>query len=566
MKTLFKRPLLLLGLLALLLVFSGSAKLAAAQSAAPLLIVGQVLDSQNTPVTAAHVTLIQPGLEEALSETETQEDGRFTLVVPVDFSTQVLAVSIERHHFATTEFTLSETQIAGLHNGQSLTLPTTTLARQISLAFWIAALVFIGILALVATGKLHTTLAALLGTSLLLGISYLGKPISPDLYVFDFERALGYIDWNVIFLVMGMMIVIAIVENTGIFQWMAFFAYRASGGRMWLLLPILMLITGVASAFLDNVTTMLLMTPITVQIALALGINPLALLMPEVMASNVIGVSTLVGTPTNILIGSYGNLSFNDFLNNLTPGVLLAFIGLAAYSWAIYRKDMDAASAPTERLLEKLRERGKITQPEHLRKAGWVGAGMLLLFVFGEQIHLLPAVTALMGATALLVWIQPDIEEMIEAVDWTTLVFFMGLFIVVGGVQEVGLISIIADGIGNVVGDNLVLAMLAVIWLSALLSMVIANIPFTAAMLPVVGFLTATIPGADTKVLYYCLSVGAAMGGNGSLIGASANMVTAGIAEAAGFRITYPYFLKKGFPAVLITVSLATVWLLIRFT
>jgi Na+/H+ antiporter NhaD/arsenite permease-like protein len=177
----------------------------------------------------------------------------------------------------------------------------------------------------------------------------------------------------------------------------------------------------------------------------------------------------------------------------------------------------------------------------------------------------LPAVTALIGATALMVWIRPNIEEMIEAVDWTTLVFFMSLFIVVGAIQEVGLISFIADGIGKLVGEHLLLTMLVIIWLSALLSTVVANIPFTAAMLPVVGYLSATVPGANSKVLFYCLSVGSAMGGNGSLIGASANMVTAGIADSAGYPITYAYFLKKGFPALLITVGLATLWLLYRF-
>jgi Na+/H+ antiporter NhaD/arsenite permease-like protein len=170
-----------------------------------------------------------------------------------------------------------------------------------------------------------------------------------------------------------------------------------------------------------------------------------------------------------------------------------------------------------------------------------------------------------MGATALLVWIRPDIEEMIEAVDWTTLVFFITLFVVVGGIQEVGLISFIATGIGDLVGENLILAMFVVTWFSAILSTVIANIPFTAAMLPVVGYLTATIPGAGNKALFYCLSVGSAMGGNGSLIGASANMVTAGIAERAGHPVTYVYFIKKGFPALILTVALAMVWLLIRF-
>lgn len=528
-------------------------------------VTGSVYDKQAQPVVGALVTLVDGQNGESLAEAVTQEDGRYTLALPEEIP-DPLQVHITRSHFNESTLSLSSEIIDSLRLGKTLVVPDVTLTRHIAPAFWIATLIFVGVLVLIATGILHNTLAALVGASLIFLISYLGHPIYEGLYIFDFEASLNYIDWNVIFLIMGMMIVIAVIENTGIFQWLAFFAYRVSGGRMWLLLPILMLITGIASAFLDNVTTMLLMTPITVQIAISLGINPLALLIPEVLASNVIGVSTLVGTPTNILIGSYAGISFNDFLQNLTPGVLLAFIGLIVYSWFIYRKDLNKAQGPSELLLQKLEERGQIVEPDHLKKAGVVGLGMLILFIFGERIHLLPAVTALIGATALMVWIRPDIEEMIEAVDWTTLVFFMSLFIVVGAIQEVGLISFIADGIARLVGDNLNLAMLAVIWIGAILSMVVANIPFTAAMLPVIGYLTATIPGAESKALFFCLSVGSAMGGNGSLIGASANMVTAGIAESAGYPITYMNFLKKGFPAVLITVSLATLWLMFRFT
>jgi Na+/H+ antiporter NhaD/arsenite permease-like protein len=462
---------------------------------------------------------------------------------------------------------LEDTAIQSLRSGQPVEVPTVILVRRITPAFWIATIVFAGVLVLIATGVIHNTLAALLGMAIVLGVSYLGEPINEGFFIFLFQGALAYVDWGVIFLIMGMMMVIAVVERTGIFQWMAFMAYRMSGGRMWLLVIILMFITGIASAFLDNVTTMLLMTPISVQIALALGINPLALLIPEVFASNIIGISTLIGTPTNILIGSFANITFTGFLVNLTPGILLAMLGLVIYCLLVYREDLfTGVGRGASTLLEgKLAERAQITEPVHLRKAAWVGGGMLLLFVFGEHIHLIPAVTAIIGATALLIWIRPNIEEMIEAVDWTTLVFFIALFVIVGAIQEVGLISVIAEAIGDLVGDSLLLAMLAVIWSSAILSTVIANIPFTAAMLPVVAFLSTTIPGADSKVLFFCLSVGSAMGGNGSLIGASANMVTAGIADRAGFPITYAYFLRKGFPALLLTVALATLWLLLRF-
>ena len=555
---------LLLGI-GLILAFSGMHTRAETPAPSPLLT-GSVYDRQRQPVTGAEVTISAGHESEPISEATTQPDGRYALSLP-EMMPDTLVVRIERAHFEEMTVELDADAIQLLQNGQPVALPDTTLLRRVGLAFWIATFIFVAVLVLIATGKLHNTLAALLGASLILAVSYLGRPLLEDFFIFDFWGALRYVDWNVIFLIMGMMIVIAVVERTGLFQWLAFAAYRLSGGRLWLLLPILMIVTGVASALLDNVTTMLLMAPITVQIAVALGVNPLALLMPEVMASNVVGISTLVGTPTNILIGSYAQISFDDFLTNLTPGVLLALVCLIVYSELAYRRELKAADrgGASPLLLEKLAERARITEPDHLKKVGVVGAAMIVLFVFGERVHLLPAVTALIGATALLVWIRPDIEEMIEEVDWTTLVFFMALFIDVGAIQEVGLISFIAGGIGRLMGGHLLLTMVTVTWLSALLSMLIDNIPFTAAMLPVIGYLTATVPGAHTKALFYCLSVGSAMGGNGSLIGASANMVTAGIAERAGHPITYVYFFKKGFPAVVLTVALTTLWLLLRF-
>ncbi len=566
MKTLVRPWWLAVVLLAISLVLVLGGRGTRAEEPLPPLVTGNIYDRQGQPVAGAEVTLHATREGDPLSEATTQPNGLFALTLPETIP-GTLIIHIGRAHFEEMDITLSTDAIQALRDGQSVGLPDTTLPRRVSLAFWIATLVFVGMLVLIATGKLHNTLAALLGASAVFAVSYLGHPLLEELFIFDFDTALGYVDWNVIFLIMGMMIIIAVVERTGIFQWLAFTAYRLSGGRLWLLLPILMLVTGVASAFLDNVTTMLLMTPITIQIALAMGINPLALLMPEVMASNVVGISTLIGTPTNILIGSYASITFNDFLTNLTPGVLMALVGLILYSVFIYRRDLLASGAGgiSPLLLERLAERARIAEPDHLKKAGWVGAAMLVLFILGERIHLLPAVTALMGATALLVWIRPDIEEMIEAVDWTTLVFFISLFVVVGAIQEVGLISLIADAIGRLVGENLLLAVLVVIWFSAVLSTVIANIPFTAAMLPVVGYLTTTIPGAESLVLFYCLSVGSAMGGNGSLIGASANMVTAGIAERAGHPIAYVYFFKKGFPALVITVSLASIWLILHF-
>jgi Na+/H+ antiporter NhaD/arsenite permease-like protein len=430
----------------------------------------------------------------------------------------------------------------------------------------VATITFVTMLVLIALEKLHNTMAALLGAAVVLGVSFVGRPLNPDLLIFDFEQALQYVDFDVIFLVMGMMIVIGILETTGIFQWMAYQAYRLSRGRAWLLVIILMLLTSVASAMLDNVTTMLLMTPITLEIALALGINPLALIIPEVLASNIGGISTLIGTPTNILIGSYADISFSGFLINLTPGVLLAQAALTGYVLLIYRRQYQAVSEGlSPAMLERLREDGRITQPGTLGKAGAIFILMLVFFVVGERIHLVPAVTAIVGAVFMLLVVGPRVEEMMKVVDWTTLMFFIALFMVIGAIQEVGLINFIAVSIKNVVGENLTSALLIVMWAGAFLSGAIDNIPFTAAMLPVVGFLTRTIPGASSNVLFYGLSVGSAMGGNSSLIGASANMVTAGITERAGYPISYMTFLKVGLPATIITVAMAMIWLLVRF-
>jgi Na+/H+ antiporter NhaD/arsenite permease-like protein len=214
---------------------------------------------------------------------------------------------------------------------------------------------------------------------------------------------------------------------------------------------------------------------------------------------------------------------------------------------------------------ERLKEAGRIKEPERLRKAGIIFGAMLFLFITGDAFGLEPAVTAIMGAVAMLVWVTPDVEEMLKVVDWTTLVFFIALFISVGALQEVGLISLIAMGISNLVGDNLTLAILVIVWSAALLSGVIDNIPFTATMLPVVDFLTRTIPGAGSNVLWYGLSIGSAMGGNSTLIGSSPNLVTAGISERAGYKISYMDWLKVGLPVMLITVTVGTIWLIIRF-
>jgi Na+/H+ antiporter NhaD/arsenite permease-like protein len=548
------------------LVLFGGRSLPAARAAGPISLAGRLLDPQGQPVRGAEVVVREGHNRSPIAVAESQPSGGFIANLPHTPFSSRLYIEIARPHFQSQEIELEAEMVAHLNAGESLHLPDIELVRRITPGFWVATVTFVGILALIALEKLHNTMAALLGVAVVLGTSFVGGAVNPNLFIFDFERALEYVNFDVFFLVLGMMIVIGVIEETGIFQWLAYQAYRLSGGQGWLLVIILMIITAVASALLDNVTTMLLMTPMTIQIALAIGVPPLSLLLPEVLASNIGGISTLIGTPTNILIGSYANLTFNDFLRKLTPGVLMAIAVLVAYILIYYRKQLFARTGGlSETLLARLKESGRITQPQKLAKASVVFAAMLVLFVIGERFHLVPAVTAILGAVAMLLWIAPDVDQMLKVVDWTTLMFFIALFITVGAIQEVGLISIIADGIARLVGDSLPGTILVLVWAAALLSGVIANIPLTAAMLPVVAFLTSTVPGASNQVLFYSLSIGSAMGGNSSLIGASANLVTAGIAERAGYRISYLEFLKVGLPATILTVATGTAWLFFRF-
>jgi len=528
------------------------------------IIAGRLFDPQGQPIVAAEVSAHVPNEGEAIAEAESQEDGSWVLVL--DHVPEEASVHIHRYHFVDQVIELDAADLVRLQATGTLWIAELSLEREVTAGFWIATAIFVIVLLLIAFEKLHSTTAALLGISAVFLVSAFGTAFAPSMYILNFERALTYINWEVIFLVMAMMIVVAVIEETGIFQWTAFQAYRLSRGRSWVLVLILMAVTAVASALLDNFTTMLLMTPISMQIGLALGINPLALIIPEVLASNVGGITTLIGTPTNILIGAYAGIGFNDFLVNQTIGVLIALAAMGAYVIWHYRKEWAKVSGGvSETLYEKLKENGRIRNPNALKKSLVVFVFILIGFVVGERIHVVPAVPAIIGATVLLIWLKPDISHMIKAIDWTTLVFFMTLFMVVGAVQEVGLIALVSEGISQVVGENLGLSIFVIVVGVGTLSTVVANIPLAASMLPVVEFLTGSIPGANTKVLYYALSMGAAMGGNGFLIGAEANLVTAGITSQAGSPIPFKEFFKIGLPITYITLFIGYLWLMIRF-
>ncbi len=528
-------------------------------------VAGTVTDDHGQPLGDARLNLFVDGKEAPVATALSQADGTYLLVLPDVGPVASVRVEVSRPHFETAVWSPDPQQLKILLEPDSFLIANIRLERRLTLSFWIATLAFISMLAIVATERLHNTLAVLLAAALVLTISLVGGMLNPDLFVFSFQQALGFIDFEVIFLLLGMMIVIGVIEETGIFQWLAYQAYRVSRRRVWLLAIILMLVTFVTSALLDNAVTMLLVTPITLEIALVLGINPLSLVLPAVLSANVGGMATLVGTPVNIVIGSYAGLGFNSFLAHLSPATLLVEAGLIGYVLFVYRREHRAARPkPSPRLLRQLEQDSRIKDAAKLRKAGITFAGLLLLFIFGEPLHLSPPVAAIAGAVVMLIWVNRDIEQLMGAVDWTTLVFFMGLYMMIGAVQEVGLLAYAADGIGALVGNNGLAAMLATVWIAAILSGVVDNVPFAAAMLPVVGFLSRSIPAAS-PVLFYALAVGANLGGNATLIGSSANLVVKGIAERAGFSIGFSDFLKIGLPATLITTTLGCVWLLVHF-
>jgi Na+/H+ antiporter NhaD/arsenite permease-like protein len=369
---------------------------------------------------------------------------------------------------------------------------------------------------------------------------------------------------NVIFLLMAMMVIVGILKKTGLFQWMAYKSYEVTRGNLFLLVSVLMLVTGFISALLDNVTTMLLIIPVSVEIALALRLDPLKLLVPEAFASNVGGTATLIGDPPNIMLGSYAQLSFLDFCRHLTVICAICLVvGILYFVWRIRREYSKPRAGSFSKMVERLRAEYKITD-RRLVSRGLVILGVtVLLFIVHGLLGMPPCVAAMAGAALLMVVGKVDIVEMLEhEIEWPTLIFFAMLFVVVGGAQETGLIDIVAEWVRNIAGGSLVVAVLVIFWVSAISSSLVDNIPFTATMLPVVAQLSGVLNGGHGGVLWWALALGACLGGNATMIGASANVITVGIAERAGYGISFTRYFKMVAVPTLLTLVLSMVWLL----
>jgi Na+/H+ antiporter NhaD/arsenite permease-like protein len=474
---------------------------------------------------------------------------------------------VERPGYITQRVALDKIVASGLTPDGSplyLTHNAIMLENDINPAFWIASAVLILIYIIIAAELMHRTLAAVLGGAVLLAVSYTIGSFNPDYFVISFEAAMDAIDLNVIFLLMAMMIIVGVTKKTGLFQWMAYKSFQMAKGNVFILVAILMIITAVVSAFLDNVTTMLLIIPVTFEIARTLKINPVALLMSEVFASNVGGTATLIGDPPNILIGSYANLSFADFAQNLTLVCIICLVASIAYFLWWYRKDLRKADmGNVEETLAKLKVEYRITNAKLLRQCLVMLGITIFLFVIHGMLHMEPSVAALLGAAILLAISRVSIVEMLEhEVEWPTLIFFIFLFIVVGAAENTGLIQVVAQWVKDMSQGDLVLAILLIMWVSGIASALVDNIPFTATMLPIVAFLTESIPGAQGGILWWALALGACLGGNGTMIGASANVVTVGLAEKNGYTITFLGYLKVVAIPTLITLVIASLWVI----
>ena len=410
----------------------------------------------------------------------------------------------------------------------------------------LAGAIFLFTYAIIVSERLHRTTAALMGGMLMILLGILPQ-----------EEAFAAIDLNVIFLLTGMMVIAYFMSETGVFQWAAVQAVRLGKGDPIVVMIMVALFTAAASAVLDNVTVVVLMAPVMLFVATTLDVSPIPFLITQVMASNIGGAATLIGDPPNILIGSHANIDFVTFLVNMGPPtvvILLAYIGIMAVQF----RDAFAISPERRASVMRLETRGLITDPTLLMQS-LVTLGLVLVgFTLHGMLHLEPATIALSGATLLLIWTRRDPHHILQHVEWSTLMFFVGLFIAVEGVVAVGLVEQAAQAVLNLTAGNARTTTFFILWFSALASGIVDNIPYVTTMLPLVDTLGQSMP---VRPLWWALALGADMGGNLTLIGASANVVVASIAERSGHKLTFGMFLRYGVMTVLIALLISSLWI-----
>lgn len=415
----------------------------------------------------------------------------------------------------------------------------------------IAVAVFLIVILLIITERVHRTAAAMAGAVVLILTG-----------VMSAEKALSYIDFNTIGVLVGMMIFVAIVRQSGMFEYIAVRAAKAVHGDPWKIMVAFTLITAVLSAILDNVTTVLLVGPMSIAIARMLKIDPVPFLMGQILASNVGGTATLIGDPPNIMIGSAAHLSFMDFLDNTGFTVLFILVVLILLMKVVYEKKIELGTVDTG-AIEKLDPSKSITNRALMRKGIIVLICVIIGFMFHDKLGIESSVIALTAAAVMLIIGREDVDQAIQGVEWTTILFFMSLFVVVGGLTETGIIKELASKIIGATDGHPMVTMLVLLWASALLSSILDNIPFVATLIPLI--LAMQADGMDVTSFWWAISLGACLGGNGTMIGASANVVLSDISTKHGYPITFKSYLKVGMPFMLLSIVISTVFLVVKF-
>jgi Na+/H+ antiporter NhaD/arsenite permease-like protein len=422
----------------------------------------------------------------------------------------------------------------------------------------IAVVVFVAAYVLIATERIPKTVTVLTGAAVVVA---LGVTTSHDAF---YSHETG-IDWDVIFLLLGMMIIVGILRRTGVFEYVAIWAAKRAKGSPLRVMLLLVLITAIASALLDNVTTVLLIAPVTLLVCERLGVSPVPFLIAEILASNIGGAATLIGDPPNIIIASRSGLSFNDFLLHMTPIAVLATVALMVMLPVLFRGSFQADPDRVADVMD-LDEREAITDPRLLIICAVVLAFVFVGFVGHNALHIEPSVVALIGAGALVLLSRSKPREFMPSVEWQTLLFFAGLFIMVGALVKTGVIGRLAETAATATGGDPLTASLSILFVSALLSGIVDNIPYTAAMSPIVAELAGSVPNpAQADALWWSLAIGADFGGNLTAIGASANVVVLGIAARSGAPISFWQFTAKGALVTAITIALAAPYLWLRY-
>ncbi|RNC28931.1 MAG: putative transporter [Candidatus Dichloromethanomonas elyunquensis] len=417
----------------------------------------------------------------------------------------------------------------------------------------IAVIIFLVTYGLIISEKIHRSVVALAGAML---VVFFG--------VIQQEEAIRSIDFNTIGLLIGMMIIVGITRRTGVFEYIAIKSAKLAKGDPWYILLFLSVITAVFSAFLDNVTTVLLIVPVTFSLTAALNLNPVPFLICQVLASNIGGTATLIGDPPNIMIGSATGLGFMDFAVNLIIPIIIVFIVTLFLLKIIYRKELITDDSLKANIMA-IDENSTIRDSALLRKSLAVLALTILGFVLHQFLHLESATIALSGAALLLLVTKEEPEDILLSVEWPTIFFFIGLFILVGALEHVGVIEFIAQKSVAATGGALTQTALLILWLSALASAFLDNIPFVATMIPLIKSIGQLGGIENLNPLWWSLSLGACLGGNGTLIGASANVIVAGLAEKSGITISFKGFLKIAFPLMILSIAISTLYIYFRY-